>query len=127
VSAEVEPGSAADAAVSESAGEIVPTFEETVEEQLAAERSLWHTMFMSLFIAIPVCIVIWLGIVVLAIGGHSDVSWGLWLAIGAIIGVIAGVFFGGLFTFVTKSHLLDEADRHAAAAKHAHVAAHEGH
>jgi hypothetical protein len=81
-------------------------------------------MFMSLFIAVPVCVVIWLAIVAIALGGDSDVSWGVWLAIGAIVGVIAGVFFGGLFTFVTKSHLLDETDRHAAAAKHAHAAQH---
>jgi hypothetical protein len=40
---------------------------------------------------------------------------------GAIIGIIAGAFFGGLFAFLTNSHLLDETDRHTAAAKHEHV------
>ena len=51
-------------------------------------------------------------------------SWGVWLAIGAIVGVVAGVFFGGLFTFVTKSEILDEVDRHSAAAKHEHISGH---
>jgi type VI protein secretion system component VasK len=125
VSTEIEPGSATPATVvPESAGEVVPTFEETVAEQMAVERSLWHTVMMSLFIAVPACVVIWLTIVALALGGDSEVSWGVWLAIGAIVGVLAGVFFGGLFTFVTKSHLLDETDRHAAAAKHAHATSH---
>ena len=120
-----EPGStpevAAAAAPATADAEVVPTFEEGVQEQLAAERSLWHAMFIGVAIAVPVCIVIWLAIVALAVGGNTGVSWGLWLSIGAIIGVIAGVFFGGLFTFVTKSHLLDETDRHTAAAKHMHA------
>jgi hypothetical protein len=125
VSTEIEPGPATPATVvPESAGEIVPTFEETVAEQMAVERSLWHAVLMSMFIAVPVCVVIWVGMVAIALGGHSNVSWGVWLAIGAIVGVIAGAFFGGLFTFVTKSHLLDETDRHAAAAKHAHATQH---
>ncbi len=112
--AEVAPGQAAEAA----------TFEEGVEEQLAAEKSLWHAVAISTIIAVPVCVVIWLAIVAIAVGGNSGVSWGVWLAIGAIVGVIAGVFFGGLFTFVTKSDVLDEADRHSVAAKHQHAAGH---
>ena len=113
--AEVEQG---DAAAAEAA------FEEGVQEQLAVEKSLWHAMAVSTIIAVPVCVVIWVAIVALAVAGNSDVSWGLWIAIGVIVGVLAGVFFGGLFTFVTKSHVLDEADRHAAAAKHGHAAGH---
>ncbi|HZP27629.1 MAG TPA: hypothetical protein VFC99_01645 [Acidimicrobiia bacterium] len=120
MSADVEPVGGAAAA-----GElIVPTFEESVEEQLLAERSLWRSVVIGTIIAVPICIAIWLAIVVIAIGGNSGVSWGVWLGIGAVIGLVAGGFFGGLFAFVTQSHVLDAADRHAAAAKHAHASGH---
>jgi hypothetical protein len=102
----------------------VPTFEEGVEEQLQAEASLWKSVAVGMAIAIPVCIGIWIAIVVLAVGGNSGVSWGLWIATGAIIGLLAGAFFGGLFAFLKNSHLLDETDRHTAAAKHEHVLGH---
>ena len=121
----VAPAAADAGGVAAAAGdEHVMTFEEGVEEQLQAERSLWRTVVIGTVIATPICIVIWLTIVALAVGGNSDVSWGLWLAIGAIIGIIAGAFFGGLFAFVTNSHLLDETDRHTAAAKHEHMLGH---
>jgi hypothetical protein len=102
----------------------VPTFEEGVEEQLQAEASLWKSVGVGITIAVPVCILIWIGMVTIAVGGNSGVSWGLWIAMGAIIGVLAGAFFGGLFAFLTNSHLLDETDRHTAAAKHEHVLGH---
>ena len=117
MSADVEP-------VESATGAVVPTFEEGVEEQLRAEASLWKSVGIATLIAVPVCIVIWLAIVAIAVGGNSDVSWGVWLAVGAIIGLLAGAFFGGLFAFLTKSHILDEADRHSAAAKHEHVLGH---
>jgi hypothetical protein len=129
VSGDVEPDEgaavppAADAVVAAGA-EHVMTFEEGVEEQLQAERSLWRTVVIGMVIATPICIAIWLAIVALAVGGNSDVSWGLWLSIGAVIGLIAGAFFGGLFAFVTNSHVLDDTDRHAAAAKHEHMLGH---
>jgi hypothetical protein len=102
----------------------IPTFEEGVEEQLQAEASLWKSVFVAMAIAVPVCIIIWVSMVAIAVGGNSGVSWGLWIGMGAIIGVLAGAFFGGLFAFLTNSHLLDETDRHTAAAKHEHVLGH---
>ena len=113
---------AADA--SGAAVEHIPTFQEGVEEQLQAEASLWKSVGIGVIIAVPVCMGIWIAIVALAVGGNSGVSWGLWLAMGAIIGLLAGAFFGGLFAFLTNSHLLDETDRHTAAAKHEHVLGH---
>ena len=102
----------------------ITTFEEAVQEQLQAERSLWKTVGIGVLIATPICIGIWMAMVAISVGGKSAVSWGLWLAMGAVIGLLAGAFFGGLFAFITNSHLLDEADRHTAAAKHELVLGH---
>ena len=104
--------------------EHIPTFEEGVEEQLQVEHSLWKTVGIGIVFATPICMGIWIAMVAIAVGGNSSVSWGLWIAMGAIIGLLAGAFFGGLFAFVTNAHLLDETDRHTAAAKHEHVLGH---
>jgi S1-C subfamily serine protease len=106
------------------AEKVSPSFAEGVEWQLRAERSLWRAVAIGTVIAVPVCVGIWIAIVALAVGGNSDVSWGLWLGMGAIIGVVAGAFFGGLFAFVTNSHVLDEADRHAVELEHQHALDH---
>jgi hypothetical protein len=81
-------------------------------EQKAVERALWVTVFKSSLLAIPICVGIWVGLVYLAIG---DSSQGLVspLIIGALIGVIAGVFFGGWAGFLKASHTLDEVDSRA--------------
>jgi hypothetical protein len=102
----------------------IPTFEEGVEEQLQVEASLWKSVGVGVVIAVPVCILIWVAIVAIAVSGNSGVSWGLWIAMGAIVGLVAGAFFGGLFAFLKNAHTLDETDRHTAAAKHEHVLGH---
>ena len=84
----------------------------TVDEEREAERALWRTVFKASLIAIPICVVIWVGLVWLAISDKNE-ALGSPLAIGAVIGVIAGVFFGGWAGFLAKSHLLDEVDRRA--------------
>jgi S1-C subfamily serine protease len=117
VSSELEPMEEAELAAAEA---VSPTFAESVQVQLAAERSLWRAVAIGTVIAVPVCVGIWVAIVALAVGGNSGVSWGLWLGMGAIIGLVAGGFFGGLFAFVTNSHVLDDADRHAVELEHQH-------
>ena len=86
-------------------------------EALAAERSLWRAAIWGTVIATPICIVIWMLIVVLAVGG-DDPAWGAYLGIAAIVGALAGVFFGGWAAFIVKAHLLDEVDAHGARGPH---------
>jgi hypothetical protein len=85
----------------------------TIDEQKAVERALWITVFKASLVAIPICVAIWVGLVYLAI---ADSSQGLTapLAIGALIGVVAGAFFGGWAGFLKASHTLDEVDSRAA-------------
>jgi hypothetical protein len=93
--------------------EVLVPHDRAIEETLAAERSLWRAVMWGIIIAIPVCIVIWIAIIALAVGG-KDPDWGAWIGIGIVVGVIAGAFFGGWAAFTAKSHLLDDVDERAA-------------
>jgi len=84
----------------------------TVDEVRQVERALWRTVFRASLLAIPICVVLWVGLVWLAISDKNE-ALGSPLAIGAVIGVIAGVFFGGWAGFLAKSHTLDDLDRRA--------------
>jgi hypothetical protein len=83
----------------------------TLEEERSAEASLIRAVFVGAAIAIPLSILIWVGLVALAIG-DKDPEWGPWLGMAAAIGTLNGVFFGALAGFVTKAHVLDDVDRH---------------
>lgn len=93
--------------------EIAAAVDPHFAEELEAERSVWRSVIWGTAIATPVCIVVWMLMVVLAVGG-DDPEWGAWLGIGAIVGVLAGAFFGGWAGFITKAHLLDDVDHRAA-------------
>jgi hypothetical protein len=82
-------------------------------EALAAEESLWRSTIVWTLIAIPVCIAVFMLLVVLAIGG-DDPDWGAWLGISAIVGTLGGAFFGGWAAFTAKCHMLDELDERGA-------------
>jgi hypothetical protein len=91
---------------------LVP-FDEALQETLEAEKSLWRSVILWTLIAIPICIVIFIGLIAVAVGG-DDPEWGAWIGIGIIVGTFAGAFFGGWAAFTAKSHLLDEVDERAA-------------
>lgn len=93
--------------------EAVVPFDDAIQETLAAEKSLWRSVVIWTIVAIPICIVIWIGLIALAVGG-KDPDWGAWIGIGIIVGAFAGAFFGGWAAFTAKSHLLDEVDERAA-------------
>jgi hypothetical protein len=87
---------------------------ELEREERIAERTLWHQTFKGILIALPICLVIWFGIMALAIA-ISDTSQGFWvpLAVVTSVGFMAAVFFGGMAVFLMKAHALDEIDRRA--------------
>jgi hypothetical protein len=96
---------------------LAPGHEPDRAERLV-EKKLWRTSFKSGVLAIPICIVIYGGIMALAIT-TSDSSQGFWipLAVTVGIGVVAGAFFGGAMAFLRMSDELDAVD-HADAAGH---------
>jgi hypothetical protein len=77
----------------------------------AAEQKLVVSVAKATAIAIPICIVIWMGIVILALSvADYPGSWASTIAIGGVVGVLAGVFFGGWAGVLTAAHALDSAD-----------------
>ncbi len=110
MSAEVEAGQpTSDEHVPAVAGDTPSRFQESLDREVAAERSVWRSVAIGMGIATPICIAIWIAIVAIAVGS-SDPNWGIWLAMAAVIGLTAGVFFGGLFAFMLKAHILDDVD-----------------
>lgn len=98
--------------------EIVYAGDVDLEDELDAEKVVWRSVIRAGIIAAPICVVIWMGIVVAAVGSKDPEDWLAWLGIGAIVGVLAGAFFGGWAAFLAKSHLLDEVDARSAARSH---------
>jgi threonine/homoserine/homoserine lactone efflux protein len=94
--------------------EIAVAGDDALVEELAAERSLWHAIIVGMLIAVPICILIWCGIIALAVGPNDPQDWFAWLGIGAVVGVLAGAFFGAWAGFTAKAHLLDDVDHRAA-------------
>jgi hypothetical protein len=84
-----------------------------LQEELRAERSLVRHVFIGIAVAVPVSIVVWEGLIALAVGGkHPD--WPVWLGMAALIGVLTGVFFGTWAGFVSQTHTFEELDHHPA-------------
>jgi hypothetical protein len=93
--------------------EVLVPADEGFSEALAAEKSLWRATIVWTLIAIPICIVFFMLLMVLAVGG-DDPDWGAWLGISAIVGALGGAFFGGWAAFTTKSHMIDVIDERSA-------------
>ena len=81
-------------------------------EEHSVEVQLIRAVFVGVAVAIPVCVVIWVGLIALAVGSQ-DPDWAVWLGMASLIGILNGVFFGALGAFVTQAHVLDDVDRHA--------------
>jgi len=88
-------------------------YDDALRETMEAEKSLWHSVIVWTLVAIPICIVIWCGLITIAVG-TKDPDWGAWMGIGVLVGAFAGAFFGGWAAFTAKSHLLDVVDERAA-------------
>lgn len=93
--------------------ELLVPYDDPHRETLEAEKSLWRSVILWTIIAIPICIIFFIGLIALAVGG-KDPQWGAWIGIGIIVGTFAGAFFGGWAAFTAKSHLLDDVDDRAA-------------
>ena len=100
--------------------EVAASGDTETAEELDAEKSVWRAVGWGILIAVPICIVIFMLIVAIAVGPEDPQDWAAWLGIAAIVGIFAGAFFGGWAGFTAKAHLLDEIDRSDARAGHGH-------
>jgi hypothetical protein len=74
-----------------------------------AEAHLLHRVFVAMAVAVPVCILVFAGLLsaAMALSGNGAL---IPAAMGAGIGVLAGVFFGIWAGFVGSVHELDRVD-----------------
>ena len=91
-----------------------PTDAELVPPEIVvAERRWWRGFILGIAIGIPVCALVWMGIVGLAML-MADPGWPVWPALGmaAVVGVFAGSFLGGWAGVTACAEQLDEAELH---------------
>jgi NO-binding membrane sensor protein with MHYT domain len=84
-------------------------FEASLHAEEDAERKLMRSIIKAVAIGIPVGIVVFIGMLALAIG--NDTKWYVWVLLGALMGTIAAVLFGVLGAVTLSAHKLDEIDR----------------
>ena len=111
----VSPESAGDAPmlVAVDAPRAIPG--EIPAEVAAAEARWWRGLLIGIAIGVPVCALLWMGLVALALALASP-GWPVWPALGmaAVVGVFAGMFLGGWAGVTARAEALDDAELHRA-------------
>ena len=83
-------------------------------EVTAAEAHWWRGLLIGVAIGVPVCALIWMGLIAVAML-MANPGWPVWPALGmaAVVGVFAGAFLGGWAGVTACAERLDEAELHA--------------
>jgi hypothetical protein len=74
------------------------------------ERTLRVAIIKGVLVAVPLTIVLFMGMIALAVGDH-DPDWGAWLGMAAVVGIYGGMFFGTMAGFLRTAPLFE--DRHS--------------
>jgi hypothetical protein len=74
-----------------------------------AEQTLLHRIIVSVAIATPLCIGMWVGLIALAVRHSAHMAGPIAMAVG--IGVLNGLFFGTWAGFVASNDTFDELDQ----------------
>jgi hypothetical protein len=82
-----------------------------LEQARAAERDMLLAVVKASLVAVPICVVIWLGLVTIALALAHSGNFVVALPMAGGVGVVAGVFFGAWAAFLANAHTLDELDR----------------
>jgi hypothetical protein len=91
---------------------------EVPEEVQQAESTFWRAAIIGVLVGMPVCALVWTGLVALAVeisGAHLD--WGVTIIMAVVVGCFAGVFFGGWAGVTIAAEKLEHAEK----ASHAHA------
>jgi hypothetical protein len=93
--------------------DVVPSLEDELDAALNRELELEHSLskhvVLAILVAVPVMVVFWIGLMALA-ASLAGVGY-LWpIAMGAGIGVLAGVFWGAWAGFALVMPALDQLD-----------------
>jgi uncharacterized membrane protein len=84
-------------------------YEASLHAEEDAERNLMHSIVKSILIGIPIGIVVFVGMLGIAIGDHTE--WYVWVLLGVLMGTLGAVLFGVLGAVTLSAHKLDEIDR----------------
>jgi hypothetical protein len=87
------------------------TFEARVEQARATERTLMARVTKASIFAVPICIVIWVGIVSIGLAMAGSGNFEVALPMGGGVGIVAGVFFGMWWGFLRTADEFEELDR----------------
>lgn len=85
-------------------------FEESLSAERAVEDRLMHAIFKGVAICVPVFIVIFVGMLAIAVNDHTE--WYVWVLVGTLMGLIGAVLFGMLGAVTIIAPALDEVDKH---------------
>ena len=86
------------------------TADHAFEEELQAEHGLGRAIIISVLVAVPINVGVWVGLVAFAVS-RSGSALGGPIAMAVCVGVLSGLFFGTWAAFVAKTHLFEELDR----------------
>jgi len=92
----------------------VVAFDPVPPEIVAAEARWWRGLVIGMAVGVPICALLWMGLVALALA-VADPGWPVWPAVGmaAVVGMFAGCFLGGWAGVTACAEALDEAELHA--------------
>jgi uncharacterized RDD family membrane protein YckC len=89
-------------------GALEPAGSAAIERQLAAERGVFRAILRGVVVALPVAIVVLIGMMALAFSDKQP--WYVWAGLGAGLGFYAAGFFGVIFGVMIAAHRLDQVD-----------------
>ena len=84
-------------------------FEASLHAEEAAERDLLRSLVISILVALPISIAIFLFMTAIAISDKAE--WYVWISLGVGLGVIGAILLGSLAGATLNAHKLDEVDR----------------
>ena len=82
-----------------------------LEQAKATEHRLMARVVKASMFAIPICIVIWVGIVAIALAMADSGNFEVALPVAGGVGIVAGVFFGMWWGFLRSADEFEELDR----------------
>jgi hypothetical protein len=77
----------------------------------SVERALMRTIYRTTIMGIPLAILLFVGLLAVAIGDQVD--WYVLIVLGTFMGLVAAALFGMLFGVTLTADALDELDRDA--------------
>jgi hypothetical protein len=86
------------------------TAERAFEAELQAEHVLGRAIIVSVLVAVPINVVVFVGLVAFAVSRTGQALGGP-IAMAVVVGLLSGLFFGTWAAFVGKTHLFEEMDR----------------